>query len=471
MIITVTASASLSIEPKGGKHEEELSLLRWLSSARCPFRAATRRNNRQGTLAGGAIGAGGGALIGSALTGGSAGGAIAGGIIGAGTGALIGNAVTAPRRHCARWGYDYQRQSRTAAPGTDQSTLRAPWLGFPPWRAPLTPRARLRPRDMIRTVPGQPARCSLRGFAQLWRAAAAMAGPNCLILHYTGMPTGEAALKTLTDPASEVSAHYLVWEDGAIDQLVAESDRAWHAGRGSWKGESDLNSASIGIEIVNPGHDGGSPPFPERQIEATIALAQDICARWAIAPERVLAHSDIAPARKRDPGEVFPWGALWRSGVGHWTEPAPLIGPPLFAHEEEGPPVRAMQAMLALYGYGRRDHRGLRPSDPAGGRSLPAPLPAGTGRRRGGRFDRSDAEGADRRADRRRLGAELPAARADRGATCLCAYFSACAGMTPVAKATAAAWVKFMQCNLWRAASRWVFTLPNAKPRISAISW
>jgi N-acetylmuramoyl-L-alanine amidase len=176
--------------------------------------------------------------------------------------------------------------------------------------------------------------------------------PNCLILHYTGMPTGEAALKALTDPASEVSAHYLVWEDGSIDQLVAESDRAWHAGKSVWKGESDLNSASIGIEIVNPGHEGGSPPFPLPQIEATIKLASDICARWTIAPERVLAHSDVAPARKRDPGEAFPWERLWRAGVGHWTEPAPLKGPPLFAHAEEGPPVRAVQAMLALYGYG-----------------------------------------------------------------------------------------------------------------------
>jgi N-acetylmuramoyl-L-alanine amidase len=176
--------------------------------------------------------------------------------------------------------------------------------------------------------------------------------PNCLILHYTGMPTGEAALKALTDPACEVSAHYLIWEDGSIDQLVAESDRAWHAGRGSWKGETDLNSASIGIEIVNPGHEGGSPPFPDSQIEATIALTRDICTRWVIAPERVLAHSDIAPARKRDPGEAFPWAALWRSRVGHWIEPAPLTGPRLFAPEEEGPPVRALQAMLALYGYG-----------------------------------------------------------------------------------------------------------------------
>ena len=148
------------------------------------------------------------------------------------------------------------------------------------------------------------------------------------------------------------SAHYLIWEDGSIDQLVAERDRAWHAGKASWKGESDLNSASIGIEIVNPGHDGGAPPFPSPQIEATAALARDICARWRIAPERVLAHSDVAPARKRDPGEAFPWARLWRGGVGHWTEPAPITGSPLFAHEEEGPPVRAVQAMLALYGYG-----------------------------------------------------------------------------------------------------------------------
>jgi N-acetylmuramoyl-L-alanine amidase len=176
--------------------------------------------------------------------------------------------------------------------------------------------------------------------------------PYCLILHYTGMPTGEAALKRLTDSASELSAHYFIWEDGLIDQLVAESDRAWHAGKSFWKGETDVNSASIGVEIVNPGHDGGLPPFPDAQVAATISLARDLCARWTIAPECVLAHSDVAPGRKRDPGERFPWEKLWRSGVGHWTEPAPIIGGALFAHEEEGPPVRALQAMLALYGYG-----------------------------------------------------------------------------------------------------------------------
>ena len=176
--------------------------------------------------------------------------------------------------------------------------------------------------------------------------------PDCLILHYTGMPSGDGALKLLLDPASEVSAHYLVWEDGSIDQLVAESDRAWHAGKSSWKGESDVNSASIGVEIVNPGHDGGAPPFAGPQIESTIRLARDICDRWAIPPERVLAHSDVAPARKQDPGEAFPWKLLWRKGVGHWVEPAPLAGPALFAHAEEGSPVRALQTMLALYGYG-----------------------------------------------------------------------------------------------------------------------
>ena len=166
------------------------------------------------------------------------------------------------------------------------------------------------------------------------------------------MPTAEAALDLLTDPVSEVSSHYFIWEDGRIDQLVAEGARAWHAGKGFWKGESDVNSVSIGIEIVNPGHDGGLPPFPARQIAAMIALARDCLSRWKIPPERVLAHSDVAPGRKRDPGEVFPWRRLWEAGVGRWVEPAPVSGGALFAHEEEGPPVRALQAMLALYGYG-----------------------------------------------------------------------------------------------------------------------
>ncbi|RBP15622.1 N-acetylmuramoyl-L-alanine amidase [Roseiarcus fermentans] len=176
--------------------------------------------------------------------------------------------------------------------------------------------------------------------------------PNAIVLHYTGMPTAEAALALLVDPASQVSAHYLVHEDGRIVQLVAERDRAWHAGKGLWKGDSDLNSASVGIEIVNPGHDGGAPPFSDAQIDATIALCRDIGSRWTIPAERVLAHSDIAPTRKRDPGEVFPWRRLFAAGVGHWVEPAPVAGGPLFRPGEEGPPVRALQALLALYGYG-----------------------------------------------------------------------------------------------------------------------
>jgi N-acetylmuramoyl-L-alanine amidase len=178
------------------------------------------------------------------------------------------------------------------------------------------------------------------------------ARPDCIILHYTGMATARSALDLLRDPKSEVSSHYFIDEDGAILQLIPEARRAWHAGVAQWKGERDLNSASIGIEIVYPGHDGGLPPFPDAQIAATIELLRDISARHAIRPERVLAHSDIAPARKRDPGERFPWDVLFRAGFGHWVPPAEITGPPLFGEKEEGPPIRALQAMLALYGYG-----------------------------------------------------------------------------------------------------------------------
>jgi N-acetylmuramoyl-L-alanine amidase len=176
--------------------------------------------------------------------------------------------------------------------------------------------------------------------------------PDCLILHYTGVPTLQVALDLLTDPKREVSAHYVIAEDGEIWQLVPEARRAWHAGVGRWKSETDLNSCSIGIEIANPGHDGGLPAFPDGQIAATIALAKDIASRWKLKPERVLAHSDIAPARKRDPGEAFPWGRLAAAGIGVWVEPAPIAGGPLFQPMQEGPPVRAIQAMLAVYGYG-----------------------------------------------------------------------------------------------------------------------
>jgi N-acetylmuramoyl-L-alanine amidase len=175
---------------------------------------------------------------------------------------------------------------------------------------------------------------------------------NCVILHYPGMPTGAEALALLRNPASEVSSHYFVWEDGRIVQLVGEDRRAWHAGVGAWKGERDINSLSIGIEIANPGHAGGSPPFPEAQIAAVIALVRDIGERRQIKPERVLAHSDVAPLRKIDPGEYFPWERLWRDGVGHWIAPTPIADGPLMRRGQEGPSVRALQAMLALYGYG-----------------------------------------------------------------------------------------------------------------------
>ncbi|TVR10509.1 MAG: N-acetylmuramoyl-L-alanine amidase [Salinarimonadaceae bacterium] len=176
--------------------------------------------------------------------------------------------------------------------------------------------------------------------------------PDMLILHYTGMPDSGEALQWLCNPVSEVSAHYFVFEDGRVLQLVPEGRRAWHAGVGSWLGENDVNSRSIGIEIANPGHVGGMPPYPDAQIEAVIALCRDICERWRIPPARVLAHSDIAPARKNDPGEAFPWERLHREGVGHWVAPAPIADGRYFARGDEGQPIEALQAMLAMYGYG-----------------------------------------------------------------------------------------------------------------------
>lgn len=174
---------------------------------------------------------------------------------------------------------------------------------------------------------------------------------DILLLHYTGMETGRCAEDRLCDPQSEVSCHYLVHEDGRIVQMVAEQRRAWHAGRSFWKGETDINSRSVGIEIVNGGHDFGLPPFPDRQIDAVIELARDIVTRHAIVPERVLAHSDVAPGRKLDPGELFPWARLAEEGIGHWVDPSPLGGGRFFARGDSGQPVEALQSMLALYGY------------------------------------------------------------------------------------------------------------------------
>jgi N-acetylmuramoyl-L-alanine amidase len=143
---------------------------------------------------------------------------------------------------------------------------------------------------------------------------------DMLILHYTGMTSAKAALDRMCDPASEVSAHYMVEEDGTTWQLVDEERRAWHAGRSYWEGERDLNSRSVGIELVNPGHEFGYRPFPEAQIAALEDLAQSILARRPIPPARVLGHSDIAPQRKEDPGELFPWQRLAANGIGRWPD-------------------------------------------------------------------------------------------------------------------------------------------------------
>lgn len=174
---------------------------------------------------------------------------------------------------------------------------------------------------------------------------------DMLVLHYTGMESAEGALKWLCTPEAQVSSHYLVHEDGRIVQLVAETKRAWHAGKSMWKRETDLNSASIGIEIVNPGHDGDYPDFPDAQIAAVVELCQNCAERWSIAPERVLAHSDIAPQRKADPGEKFPWHALFAAGIGHWVDPVAQGGGRFFQRGDGGQPIEALQAMLSIYGY------------------------------------------------------------------------------------------------------------------------
>ncbi len=164
-----------------------------------------------------------------------------------------------------------------------------------------------------------------------------------LVLHYTGMTTAEAALDRLCDPVAEVSSHYLVEEDGTVWRLVDEARRAWHAGVSFWRGETALNARSIGVEIVNPGHEHGYRPFPVAQMRAVAELCSGILARHAIAPRDVVAHSDIAPDRKEDPGELFDWRGLARQGIGLWPErPAAPVD------------TQSVQATLAEIGY-RRD--------------------------------------------------------------------------------------------------------------------
>lgn len=179
--------------------------------------------------------------------------------------------------------------------------------------------------------------------------------PDMLVLHYTGMQTAAEAIARLQDPAAEVSAHYVVDEDGTVLRLVPEERRAWHAGRGVWQGETDCNAASIGIEIVNPGHEFGYRDFPEAQVAAVIELVADIRSRWSIPDARIIAHSDLAPDRKEDPGERFPWKRLAGEGHGLWFEPAAervaALGA-MLQKGDEGLGVLVLRSGLHRLGYG-----------------------------------------------------------------------------------------------------------------------
>jgi len=170
---------------------------------------------------------------------------------------------------------------------------------------------------------------------------------DILLLHYTGMESEEAALARLCDPAAKVSAHYCIGEDGALTRLVAEKFRAWHAGIGQWAGAGDINARSIGIELINPGHEFGYRAFPDPQIATLIELCQNILNRHAIPAARVLGHSDVAPLRKQDPGELFPWAELAAAGIGLWPEPT-----------EAAPQVLSQVHLgnrLSAFGYGYLD--------------------------------------------------------------------------------------------------------------------
>ncbi len=187
--------------------------------------------------------------------------------------------------------------------------------------------------------------------------------PNVLIVHYTGLESVERSIQVLADPVCAVSCHYVVDTDGRVTQMVAEAQRAWHAGVSYWQGETDLNSMSIGIEVQNPGHSAGYPDFPDAQMLAIERLAGDIVGRHDIRPERVLAHSDIAPQRKCDPGEKFDWARLAHTGIGYWQPPAPPdteVADP--GELDADASVARAQQLLAAYGYevaadGRLDAR------------------------------------------------------------------------------------------------------------------
>ncbi|MDW3206707.1 MAG: N-acetylmuramoyl-L-alanine amidase [Alphaproteobacteria bacterium] len=162
--------------------------------------------------------------------------------------------------------------------------------------------------------------------------------PTMLVLHYTGMQSAEESLARLCDPTAEVSAHYLIEEDGTLHRLVDESQRAWHAGLAFWRGVRDVNSLSIGIELQNPGHEFGYRTFPEAQIDSLSALCLSILARHPIEPAGIVGHSDVAPDRKTDPGELFPWRDLAGRGIGVF----PDLGMPT---------DRSLPELLAEIGY------------------------------------------------------------------------------------------------------------------------
>ena len=167
---------------------------------------------------------------------------------------------------------------------------------------------------------------------------------SLLVLHYTGMPDAASAINWLANPESKVSAHYVVTEDGQVIRMVAEDKRAWHAGKSYWRGITDINSASIGIEIVNPGHEWGYRPFPDTQMQALVPLVNDIVQRYRITRGNVVGHSDIAPARKQDPGELFPWHMLARLRLAlprptknlmdpHWTDSGFMLALERFGYD------------------------------------------------------------------------------------------------------------------------------------------
>lgn len=179
---------------------------------------------------------------------------------------------------------------------------------------------------------------------------------DIVILHYTGMDRAENAIAWLANPKSKVSCHYVIDEEGRITQMVEEIKRAWHAGASYWAGETDINSASIGVEIQNPGHEHGYPDFPPAQMHAVAALCRDIAKRRGVPPERILAHSDVAPGRKIDPGEKFDWAGLARHGVGHWVRPAALQNEPGEPLDDDKASVAEALELMRTYGYGIENH-------------------------------------------------------------------------------------------------------------------